>query len=976
MTLDGRLGLGAGPAQPGTTTARKGRLARSMAAAAVVIAAVAVVPGVSETPASAAGTPTQHSFSYTGGEQKFVVPAAVTTIFVTAIGGSGGDGGSSTAGHPGGAGGAAGSVSAALPVTPGTALSVWVGRSGDSGGATGGGGAAGGLSVGGKAVFGGPGGLGDFNGAQAAGGGGGGATAITDGTTPLLVAGGGGGGGGANAVGGGGAGGAGGNPAGNGSTGAGTAGGIGGHGAQAGVGVSGATGESAAGVNGAGGGGGAGWVIPGSIATGGGGRGLSADPAHLGTGGGGGGGGGASGVVANATSVHFATAVQRGFGTVLISWSQPATTTTFAARTVEQFPGRMSTFTTSVHPTSSSAGSPAPTGTVSFFDGSALLANVPLQASGSAAVASLTTNRLTPGLHGISAAYNGDTTYAGSTSITVTDQVDALPAITSAAKAKAAAGAPFSFTVHTSGFPGASLSAAGSLDGLTFADKFNGTATLTGRPRLPGTFAITFKADNGLGKVAVQHFALTVIRQPLIVTSTVLPPAFVGQAYTARLAASGGIPPYRWSFAAGALPHGLTLAPTTGVITGTPTAAGTFAVTVKVLDSGKPKAVKKRALTLVSTGFVPAVYASNPANDSVTSYRLSGGNAAPATRLAGSGQGLSGPAGLALASAGRLFVANSGTNTISEYDRGATTPTVTIGGPHTGLASPAGLTFDGAGRLYVANRPANTITVYAAGARGDAAPVFTITGPNTRLSSPAAVTVDGAGRLWVANSAANSLTAYSAGANGDAHPVAVITGSATGLDYPQALTQDSAGNLLVANTFGESVTAYSSGATGNVFPLRTIAGSATGLSFPGGIDIDTNGRIYVANQFDNDITVYAPAATGNAAPVARIAGSNTGLAGPNAIAVTPPLTVLSTRLPVARVRVPYTAALLAGEGTSPYHWSVVRGHLPPGLWLGRAGVLRGIPRRAGCWSVEVRVTDSSHPHSTALRWLLVKVTGR
>ena len=49
----------------------------------------------------------------------------------------------------------------------------------------------------------------------------------------------------------------------------------------------------------------------------------------------------------------------------------------------------------------------------------------------------------------------------------------------------------------------------------------------------------------------------------------------------------------------------------------------------------------------------------------------------------------------------------------------------------------------------------------------------------------------------------------------------------------------------------------------------------------------------MANQFDNDITTYAAAANGNVAPLATIAGNNTGLAGPGAIAVTPPLSVLT-----------------------------------------------------------------------------------
>src|SRR5262249_12498648 len=68
---------------------------------------------------------------------------------------------------------------------------------------------------------------------------------------------------------------------------------------------------------------------------------------------------------------------------------------------------------------------------------------------------------------------------------------------------------------------------------------------------------------------------LTVAAGPLTITTTALPGGVVGAAYSATLAASGGTPPYTWAIASGALPAGLTLAPSSGVISGTPTASGT-----------------------------------------------------------------------------------------------------------------------------------------------------------------------------------------------------------------------------------------------------------------------------------------------------------------------------------------------------------------------------------------------------------------
>ena len=73
---------------------------------------------------------------------------------------------------------------------------------------------------------------------------------------------------------------------------------------------------------------------------------------------------------------------------------------------------------------------------------------------------------------------------------------------------------------------------------------------------------------------------------PLTMTTSALPGGNVGVRYTQPLAASGGTGGYTWSLTPGSnpLPAGLALKPW-GVITGTPTAAGTRTITVKVTDS-------------------------------------------------------------------------------------------------------------------------------------------------------------------------------------------------------------------------------------------------------------------------------------------------------------------------------------------------------------------------------------------------------
>jgi hypothetical protein len=70
---------------------------------------------------------------------------------------------------------------------------------------------------------------------------------------------------------------------------------------------------------------------------------------------------------------------------------------------------------------------------------------------------------------------------------------------------------------------------------------------------------------------------------PIITSASPLATGIEGVPYTVTLAASGGTPPYAWS--ATGQPAGLSINKSTGVIYGTPTAAGTFSVTVTVTDS-------------------------------------------------------------------------------------------------------------------------------------------------------------------------------------------------------------------------------------------------------------------------------------------------------------------------------------------------------------------------------------------------------
>jgi Glycine rich protein len=90
-----------------------------------VLSLLAAVAVLGAAPARAATTTFTTTFSYTGGEQTFTVPAGVTSVRVVATGGRGGAG-------PAAAGGVGAVMTADVAVTPGQVLYVEVGANGTS----------------------------------------------------------------------------------------------------------------------------------------------------------------------------------------------------------------------------------------------------------------------------------------------------------------------------------------------------------------------------------------------------------------------------------------------------------------------------------------------------------------------------------------------------------------------------------------------------------------------------------------------------------------------------------------------------------------------------------------------------------------------------------------------------------------------------------------------------------------------------
>ncbi|HLN16295.1 MAG TPA: Ig-like domain repeat protein [Acidimicrobiales bacterium] len=108
---------------------------------------------------------------------------------------------------------------------------------------------------------------------------------------------------------------------------------------------------------------------------------------------------------------------------------------------------------------------------------------------------------------------------------------------------------------------------------------------------------VTYSATDVTDGLFVTQSATVIFTRPAI-TTTSLPGGVLGSAYSATLAAVGGTAPDTWSITSGALFPGLSLNPSTGQISGTPTATGTRSLTFQVADALGTNAAATLALTV------------------------------------------------------------------------------------------------------------------------------------------------------------------------------------------------------------------------------------------------------------------------------------------------------------------------------------------------------------------------------------------
>jgi uncharacterized protein (TIGR03437 family) len=336
---------------------------------------------------------------------------------------------------------------------------------------------------------------------------------------------------------------------------------------------------------------------------------------------------------------------------------------------------------------------------------------------------------------------------------------------------------------------------------------------------------------DGAGNIYVEDNSNNVIRalkptatQLSIATASPLAQATVGASYFQTLAASGGTPPYVWAIASGALPAGLALSGSGG-ISGTPTAAGTFSVAVRVTDSTSISVTQSFSLTV-----------GPPTASIVNSASYAGGSVAPGELVVifGYGMGPSTLAGLQLDSRGYVATNLAGTQVFFD---GVPAPLIYTSAGQVSAVVPYSVSDKASTQIQVSYQGLNT------------APA---TMPVTS-TKPGIFTVDASGRGPGAilnqdqtlNTAANPASVGS---------VVVIFATGEGQTSP-AGTDGKPGASPVPQPMAQPVTATIGGVNAPVL----YAGGAPDL---------------VAGVFQVNLKVPEGVATGNAVPVVlNIAGS-------------------------------------------------------------------------------------------------------
>lgn len=479
------------------------------------------------------------------------------------------------------------------------------------------------------------------------------------------------------------------------------------------------------------------------------------------------------------------------------------------------------------------------------------------------------------------------------------------------------------------------------------------TGALTGTPTAAGTFNFTVTATDTNSFTGSRAYTLVVAPPVILIAPSALTGGTVGAAYSESFIASGGIATYSYAITAGALPAGVTLNGSSGVISGTPSAGGTFNFTVTATSSSTGAGAPHTGSRAYSTTFLPATVvlpATTLANGtqnaaySATLNPASGGT--PSYTYALTAGSL--PAGITLSSAGTL----SGTPTSAGTSNFSVTATDSSTGSGPYSSAPRGYS------LQIINIPPVANPLSASVAYNSSANPITL---NISGGVPSSVAVGTAPLHGSANASGTSITYQPTAGYAGPDSFTYTATNGAGTSAP-ATVSVSVGLPSITVTAGGPMNAqvgagYSQTFTwnGGTAPYSgfTVTGLPAGLGISGTTanSVTISGTVGAAGSF-NLVATAVDSSTGNGPFTTH--QSFTLTVGAPTLSMTPAPGNLLMNYGVAT-----TINFASNGGTAPYSYALVAGSLPVGVTLTSAGVLSGTPTVPGNYNIAVRTTDSS-----------------
>lgn len=495
----------------------------------------------------------------------------------------------------------------------------------------------------------------------------------------------------------------------------------------------------------------------------------------------------------------------------------------------------------------------------------------------------------------------------------------------------------YSYAVTAGALPaGVTLASSGTLSGTpTAAGSFNFTVTATD----------TVATGTGSPYTGSRAYSLTMGAPTLSMMPASLPDGARGAGYNQTVTASGGTAVYTYAIASGTLPAGMTLDPTSGVISGTPTQAGSFTVTIRATDSttgtGAPFAVQQvytftiaPAVITLTPGTLPNATAATTYNQTVVanggtgpySYTIDAGALPTGVTL-----GVDGIIDGTLRSDGTFSVTIKATD--SNGDTGSSVYTFSIA-PATITIAPASLPAASIGTPY-------SQTVLASGGISPYA-YAVVTG-----ALPAGVTLNPASGILSGTPTATGNSSFSIRATDDAGYN--ITQPYTLAVSTLAITLSPA--TLAGGTVGVSYNQALS-ASGGVGSYTYMVSAGT---LPAGLNLASDGTLS-GTPTNSGSSTFSITATD--------AFNSTGAQSYTLAVTAPTITLAPAAVPIGSVGTGYSLTVAASGGTGPYAYTLSSGSLPTGLSLASDGTLSGTPTTAGSATFGVTATDAFNSTGT------------